>query len=315
MVFFRYICIMKRTEENNIVSIDSIDAYNKLYGLETKHPLVTVLDLKLATQSVNHIRMDYGVYALYLKNDANCTIMYGRQPYDYQEGTIVSFRPGQLIGVEMDKEVIAPDVIGLIFHPDLIFGTPLAAKIDGYRFFDYSQREALHLSAEERGIFIECLSRIKKEIEHPVDKHTAEIVASHIQVLLDYLTRFYERQFITRHKVNSDVLTRFEEALKEYYSSGKAVDGIPSVAYFADIVNLTPGYFGDMIKKETGKTAQELIALRVIAEAKKRLVETSDDVSIIAYDLGFQYPQHFTRMFKKQTGQTPREYRSMAAAI
>ena len=300
---------MKQNNESNIVSIDSIDAYNKLYGLTTDHPLVTVLDLKKATRCVNHVRMDYGVYALYLKNGVNCTLMYGRQPYDYHEGTIVSFRPGQLIGVEMDKEEVAPDVIGLMFHPDLIFGTPLAARIDGYRFFDYSQREALHLSAEERAIFMECLQRIKKEIEHPVDRHTAEIVASHIQVLLDYLTRFYERQFITRHKVNSDVLSRFDAALKEYYSSGKAVDGIPSVAYFADIVNLTPGYFGDLIKKETGKTAQELIALRVTEEARKRLAETSDDFSIIAYDLGFQYPQHFTRMFRKQTGKSPREYR------
>ena len=300
---------MKQNNESNIVSIDSIDAYNKLYGLTTDHPLVTVLDLKKATRSVNHVRMDYGVYALYLKNGVNCTLMYGRQPYDYHEGTIVSFRPGQLIGVEMDKEEVAPDVIGMMFHPDLIFGTPLAARIDGYRFFDYSQREALHLSAEERAIFMECLQRIKKEIERPVDRHTAEIVASHIQVLLDYLTRFYERQFITRHKVNSDVLSRFDAALKEYYSSGKAVDGIPSVAYFADIVNLTPGYFGDLIKKETGKTAQELIALRVTEEARKRLTETSDDISIIAYDLGFQYPQHFTRMFKKQTGKSPREYR------
>lgn len=300
---------MKQNNESNIVSIDSIDAYNKLYGLTTDHPLVTVLDLKKATRSVNHVRMDYGVYVLYLKNGVNCTLMYGRQPYDYHEGTIVSFRPGQLIGVEMDKEEVAPDVIGLMFHPDLIFGTPLAARIDGYRFFDYSQREALHLSAEERAIFMECLQRIKKEIERPVDRHTAEIVASHIQVLLDYLTRFYERQFITRHKVNSDVLSRFDAALKEYYSSGKAVDGIPSVAYFADIVNLTPGYFGDLIKKETGKTAQELIALRVTEEARKRLTETSDDISIIAYDLGFQYPQHFTRMFRKQTGKSPREYR------
>ena len=300
---------MKQNNESNIVSIDSIDAYNKLYGLTTDHPLVTVLDLKKATRSVNHVRMDYGVYALYLKNGVNCTLMYGRQPYDYHEGTIVSFRPGQLIGVEMDKEEVAPDVIGLMFHPDLIFGTPLAARIDGYRFFDYSQREALHLSEEERAIFMECLQRIKKEIERPVDRHTAEIVASHIQVLLDYLTRFYERQFITRHKVNSDVLSRFDAALKEYYSSGKAVDGIPSVAYFADIVNLTPGYFGDLIKKETGKTAQELIALRVTEEARKRLAETSDDISIIAYDLGFQYPQHFTRMFRKQTGKSPREYR------
>lgn len=300
---------MKKKEQNPIVSVDSIDAYNKLFGLETNHPLISVLDMKKATKAVNHIRMDYGVYAVFLKNGINCRLMYGCQPYDYQEGSIVTFRPGQLIGVEMETVEIGPDVLGLLFHPDLIFGTPLAARIEEYRFFDYSEREAVHLSAEERGIFIECLERIREETEHPVDKHTAGILASHIQVLLDYLTRFYERQFITRHKVNSDILTSFEAALKRYYEEGKASEGIPSVAYFAEKANLTPGYFGDLIKRETGTTAQEMISRYVIGQAKRRLAETSEDVSIIAYDLGFQYPQHFTRMFKKQTGHTPREYR------
>ncbi len=296
------------------VKLDSIDAYNKLYGLETLHPLVTVIDLRQATRVVNHVVMDYGVYALFLKNGVNCTLKYGRQTYDYQEGTIVSFSPGHLIEVEMIEDEIAPDVIGLMFHPDLIYGTPLAEKISSYSFFDYSQREALHLSADERRLFLECLSRIKTEIEHPVDNHTADIVASNIQVLLDYLTRFYERQFITRRKVNSDVLNKFEGALKEYYESGKAKDGIPSVNYFAELVNLTPGYFGDMVKKETGKTAQELISLRIIDFAKHRLSATTDDVSVIAYDLGFQYPQHFSRMFKRVTGMSPTQFRARMAA-
>ncbi|MDE5706305.1 AraC family transcriptional regulator [Muribaculum sp.] len=292
-----------------IVKLDSIDAYNKLYGLETRHPLVTVLNLTEATRVVNHIQMDYGVYALYLKNGVSCTLKYGRQAYDYQEGTVVSFSPGHIIGVESETDELAPDVIGLMFHPDLIYGTPLAAKIKNYSFFDYSQREALHLSLDERRLFIECLDHIKNEIEHPVDNHTAEIVASHIQVLLDYLSRFYERQFITRRKVNSDVLTKFEKALKEYYADGHGKDGVPTVNYFAEIVNLTPGYFGDLVKKETGKTAQELISLRIIEFAKQQLATTNDDISIVAYDLGFQYPQHFSRMFKRITGISPKQFR------
>lgn len=300
--------------KQQMVRLDSIDAYNKLYGLETQHPLVTVIDLRRATRVVNHVVMDYGVYALFLKNGVNCTLKYGRQTYDYQEGTVVSFAPGQVIEVEMIEDEVAPDVIGLMFHPDLIYGTPLADRIASYGFFGYSQREALHLSADERRLFLECLSRIKAETEHPVDNHTADIVASNIQVLLDYLTRFYERQFITRRKVNSDMINKFERALKEYYESGRAKDGIPSVNYFAEIVNLTPGYFGDMVKKETGKTAQELIALRIIDFAKQRLSATADDVSVIAYDLGFQYPQHFSRMFKRVTGMSPTQFRARAVA-
>lgn len=296
-------------QDKTTVILNSIDSYNKLYGIETRHPLVTVVDLKKATRTVNHVVMDYGVYALFLKNGVYCTLKYGRQPYDYQEGTVVSFSPGQVIEVEMTTEEIAPDVIGLIFHPDLIYGTPLADKIKNYSFFGYSQREALHLSIEERKLFIECLDRIRLETEHPVDNHTAEIVASHIQVLLDYLARFYERQFITRRKVNSDMLELFEKSLKDYYDSGKGKDGIPTVNYFADIVHLSPGYFGDMVKKETGKTAQEIISLHMMDVARQRLSATDDDISEIAYDLGFQYPQHFSRMFRRIAGMSPSQYR------
>ena len=302
-----YFCIMK--QNLTTIKLDSIDSYNKLYGLDTRHPLVTVINLNNATKTVNHVVMDYGVYALFLKNGVNCTLRYGRQPYDYQEGTVVSFAPGQIVGVHTEVDETAPDVIGLMFHPDLIYGTPLASKIKAYGFFDYSQREALHLSTEERRLFLECLERINAELAHPVDNHTAEIVASHIQVLLDYLARFYERQFITRKKVNSDILSRFEILLKDYYDSGKGKDGIPSVNYFADAVNLTPGYFGDMVKRETGKTAQELISLRMIDQAKQALSLTNSDISEIAYSLGFQYPQHFSRMFKRVTGISPTQFR------
>lgn len=297
-----------------IVRLDSIDAYNKLYGLETWHPLVAVIDLTKATRVVNHVRMDYDVYALFLKNGTNCTLKYGRQPYDYQEGSVVSFSPGQLIEVNTEVDEIAPDVIGLMFHPDLIYNTPLASKIKEYGFFDYSQREAVHLSSDEKHIFNQCLDRIKEEIAHPVDKHTAEIVSSHIQVLLDYITRFYERQFITRAKVNSDILSRFESSLKNYLKSDQSKEGLPTVNYFAEAVNLTPGYFGDLIKKETGMTAQEIISRHIVEQAKLRLSDSSDDISIIAYDLGFRHPQHFSRMFKRVAGMSPTQFRATKCA-
>ena len=289
------------------VNLDSIDAYNKLYGLRTRHPLVNVIDLKQATRAVNHIRVNYGVYALFLKNGVQCSLKYGRRNYDYQEGSVVSFSPGKIIDVDMDKTEIAPDVVGIMFHPDLIYGTPLGEKISSFSFFDYSQMEALHLSNDERAIFLDCLDKISRELDHPVDHHSAALLSANIQLLLEYLHRFYDRQFITRHKVNSDVVTQFEQRLKKYYESGNI--GMPNVAYFAEQANLSAGYFGDLIKKETGQTPKDMITLHMIGVAKQRLAASDDDVSIIAYNLGFEYPAHFSRMFKRVTGQSPSQYR------
>ncbi len=292
------------------VRLDSIDAYNKLYGLTTLHPLVTVLDLKNATRRIGRIRMSYGVYALYLKNGVNCTLKYGREYYDYQEGTIVSFSPGQIIDVDSTGEPSAPDVVGLMFHPDLICGTPLASKIGSFGFFRYSQREALHLSEAERKLFLDCLENIRMELEHPVDSHSAVLISANIQLLLEYMDRFYDRQFITRHKVNSSVVAAFEKELTDIYSAGATVNEVPKVSYFAEKANLTAGYFGDLIKRETGSTPQDIITLYLINEAKRRLASTDTDISIIAYDLGFQYPQHFTRFFKRATGKSPSTFRN-----
>lgn len=294
---------------NHIIRLDSIDTYNKLYGLDTFNPLATVVDLKHAKNIVNHVDIDYNVYAVFLKNGITCKLRYGLLPYDYQDGTVVCFSPGQIIGIDTDKDEIGPDVVGVLFHPDLIYRTPLSEKISKYSFFDYSERESLHLSGSEKALFVECLDRIKREVEHPIDNHSADLISSQIQVLLDYLARFYERQFITRKKANSSVMSCFEKSLKEYYDNGRGREGVPSVAYFAGLANLTPGYFGDLIKKETGTTAQEFIANFIVVRAKQRLASTDDDISIIAYDLGFQHPQHFARLFKRLTKQSPTDFR------
>lgn len=301
---------------DNIVKLENVDQYNCLYGLETLHPLVSIVDLTKATKIVNHIQMNYGLYALYLKQTKSCNITYGRRPYDYQEGTIVCFAPGQTAGVDTFEDEINPPVYGIVFHPDLIRGTSLGKNIKKYTFFSYAVNEALHLSQQEKGIVMDCLSKISIELEHPIDKHSKELIAMNIELLLNYCMRFYERQFITRSDANRDALTRFEQLLDEYFHSQQPEhDGLPSVRYFADKICLSPNYFGDMIKKETGITPQERIQEKIIELAKEQIVETDHTVSQIAYTLGFQYPQHLCRLFKKKVGCTPNEYRAQNTAL
>ena len=296
---------------DKILNLDSVDLYNKLYGLETLNPLVSVIDLNKATSSVDLIRFNYGIYALYLKLEKACDIKYGRQSYDYQEGTIVCFAPGQTAETNPTTDKVQVNAHGILFHPDLLRGTSLGKNIKKYTFFSYEVNEALHLSEEERSIVMDCLKIIRMELEHGVDKHSKTLLVNHIELLLNYCMRFYERQFITRGKTNRDVLTRFENLLDEYFESTLAEqDGLPTVKYFADKLCLSSNYFGDMFKKETGKSPQEYIQEKVIELAKERISGTADTVSQIAYSLGFQYPQHFCRLFKKRVGYTPSEYRA-----
>lgn len=296
---------------DKILNLDSVDLYNKLYGLETLNPLVSVIDLNKATSSVDLIRFNYGIYALYLKLEKACDIKYGRQTYNYQEGTIVCFAPGQTAETNPTTDKVQVNAHGILFHPDLLRGTSLGKNIKKYTFFSYEVNEALHLSEEERSIVMDCLKIIRMELEHGVDKHSKTLLVNHIELLLNYCMRFYERQFITRGKTNRDVLTRFENLLDEYFESTLAEqDGLPTVKYFADKLCLSSNYFGDMFKKETGKSPQEYIQEKVIELAKERISGTADTVSQIAYSLGFQYPQHFCRLFKKRVGYTPSEYRA-----
>ena len=296
---------------DKILNLDSVDLYNKLYGLETLNPLVSVIDLNKATSSVDLGGFSISIYALYLKLEKACDIKYGRQTYDYQEGTIVCFAPGQTAETNPTTDKVQVNAHGILFHPDLLRGTSLGKNIKKYTFFSYEVNEALHLSEEERSIVMDCLKIIRMELEHGVDKHSKTLLVNHIELLLNYCMRFYERQFITRGKTNRDVLTRFENLLDEYFESTLAEqDGLPTVKYFADKLCLSSNYFGDMFKKETGKSPQEYIQEKVIELAKERISGTADTVSQIAYSLGFQYPQHFCRLFKKRVGYTPSEYRA-----
>lgn len=294
-----------------IVKLENVDQYNNLYGLETLHPLISVIDLTKATKTINHIQMNYGLYALFLKQTKSCNIQYGRTSYDYQEGTIVCFAPGQVIGIEL-KEDVRPSSVGIVFHPDLIRGTSLGENIKQYSFFSYEVNEALHVSEEERQIIIDCLDKVRIELNHPIDKHSKILVAKNIELLLDYCMRFYERQFDTRSKVNKGILVQFENLLDNYFQGKNAeYKGYPTVKYFADKVFLSPNYFGDLIKKETGQTAQQYILSKLINLAKDRITNTNQSVSEIAYGLGFQYAQHFSRLFKKNVGCSPNEYKKM----
>ena len=297
---------------DNIIRLDTVDDYNKLFGLETLHPLVAVVDLDDATKFPAHFTVNYGIYALFLKDTKCGDILYGKQVYDYQDGTIVSFAPGQVVKTEMIEGKRAK-AKGLLFHPDIIKGTSLGQEIKSYSFFSYSSSEALHLSEDERSIILDCLRNIKTELVHPVDKLSKRLIARNIQLLLDYCIRFYERQFITRAVANKGILSRFETLLDEYFGNIQQDKGLPTVRYFADKVCLSSNYFGDLIKKETGKTAQEYIQNKIVDLAKEKILGTGKNVSQIAYELGFQYPQHFNRLFKKSVGCTPNEYRKFGA--
>lgn len=201
---------------------------------------------------------------------------------------------------------------GLMFHSDFLMGTPLGKSIQQYQFFNYQSNEALHLSDDERALILDCFAKIESELKQPVDKHSKKLISSNIELFLDYCQRFYDRQFITRENVNRGILEKFEALLNDYFNSeNPQTIGLPSVAYFADQLHLSANYFGDLLKKETGKSAKEYILSKTIEIAKNKVFESDKTVNEIAYELGFKYPQHFTRFFKQKVGLSPMEFRGM----
>lgn len=293
-----------------ILQFDTVGQYNVFNKNETLHPLVSVVDLsKAAPRRLR--RMRYGFYTIFLKEIKCGDLRYGCNTYDYDEGTLVFLSPGQVIGSE-GQDYYQPQGVALVFHPDLIHGTSLARRMNDYTFFTFAVNEALHLSDRERQIVLDCFSKIRYELEHAVDKHSKNLIVTNIELFLNYCVRFYDRQFITRENSVKGTLELFEALLNDFFRSDKPQTvGLPSVAYCASELSLSPNYFGDLIKKETGKSAHEFIQLKLIDVAKGRIFDKKKSVSEIAYGLGFKYPQHFTRVFKQHVGLTPQEYRSL----
>lgn len=295
---------------DTVVEYDNIFQFNESRGVETLHPLVSVIDFSKCGPA-RFERQVYGFYTIFLKEVKCGDLRYGRNYYDYQEGTLVFLAPGQVIGYENNGQTYQPKGWALLFHPDLLRGTSLGRNIAGYTFFSYEVNEALHLSEQERQVVLDCLLNIQSELKHAIDKHSRTLIVSNIELLLNYSTRFYERQFITRNNVNRDVLAGFERLLGDYFAGDRPEqDGVPSVRWCAEQLHLSANYFGDLVKKETGKSAQEYIQLKVIDIAKERIFDPGRSISEIAYSLGFRYPQHFTRLFKKVAGCSPNEYRN-----
>jgi AraC-like DNA-binding protein len=296
-----------------ILTIETIDQYNNGVNQKTFHPLVSIVDFSKAKprrRDMEESALSFKFYCVFLKDDKNCIIRYGRNNYDYQKGTLVFIAPDQVVSIEEDEEYYQPKGSALLFHPDLIRGTSLGNNFNDYTFFNYDVHEALHLSEDEKQIVMDCFSKINFEIRRSIDKHSKRLIVSNIELFLNYCIRFYERQFITREHVNSGILEKFENLLNEYFRSDRPqLIGIPTVSYFADVIHLSPNYFGDLVKKDTGKTAQEHIQIKMIEIAKNKIADHSKTISEVGYELGFKYPQHFTRFFKQQAGCTPNEFK------
>jgi AraC-like DNA-binding protein len=298
-----------------IIHIHTISDLYKLFDLgPSQHPLVAVLDFsKVSEQVEQNSIISTGLYSIMFKNYCKNNFKYGRKTIDFQDGNLICIAPNQAI--EMDNEIETRENMlgwGLFFHPDLIRATSLNDKIKDYSFFSYEISEALHLSDKEKNILYECVQKIKAELKENIDVHSQFIIVSTIELLLNYCSRFYGRQLITRSQSNKKTISQIEEVLKHYFSDDLIKEkGLPTVKFLADQVNLSPSYLSDLLKKETGKNAQEHIHFYLIEEAKNGLINTAKTVNEIAYNLGFEYPQYFNKLFKQKTGQTPMEYRNL----
>jgi AraC-like DNA-binding protein len=293
-----------------MIHYDTIKKYAEAFNNKSLHPLIAYVDLN---QSLPMLRSQFmlGFYAIIIKETRCGDIRYGNQYYDYDEGTMVFIGSNQIIKHEPEGEIHQPYGKALIFHSDLIKGTNVGKHIHEYTFFSYASYEALHLSNKEREKILVCFDNIENEIIQNIDRHSKKLILSNLELLLNYCTRFYDRQFITRENIGQGIIKQFEQHLNEYLRHEKLQEiGLPTVSFFADTLNLSPNYFGDLIKKETGKSAIEYIHLKLLEYAKEKIMDKTKSISEISYQLGFKYPQHFTRLFKQKVGMAPNEYRS-----
>ncbi len=298
--------------KNIVYRVQTISELHEIAGFEKpKHPLVTIIDyskvnVKDTPQSGSFICSFYSV-----NFKKHCDFMYGRQPFDHKEGTLHCTAPEQIITFHRKKEASSSEGWGLYFHPELIRNTALGKKINEYSFFSYAENEALHLSEQEKQTLLSILKQMENEYNTNIDHYSHDLIISNIELLLNYCRRFYGRQFITRTNQNKDVIVRFEGFMTDYFNSHKLKNvGIPTVKYCADAMNLSPNYFSDLLKSETGKNTQEHIHYHLLEKAKTILVSSDKSIGEIAYELGFEYPQSFSKFFKKKVGVSPTIFRA-----
>lgn len=299
---------------NDLLHLKTISDLYKFLNLGyAQHPLVAIVDFSKTIEYITEeisIKTDF--YSIMFKNYCHNHIQYGRKTFDFQDGSLVCLAPNRVITIDTDVE-IKENMMGwgLFFHPDLVRGSSLGSKIKDYSFFSYEMSEALHLSDKEKQLLYDCILKIESELAQNIDSYSQVLIASNIELLLNYCSRYYGRQFITRKSANIDVVSNIENILKGYFENEeRRNEGMPSVKYLASKVNLSPGYLSDLLKKETGLNAQDHIHYFVIEQAKNILLLTNQSVSEIAYSLGFEYPQYFSRLFKQKTGKTPIEFRN-----
>lgn len=297
-----------------ILHIESITQLTDSYRSEKPaHPLIAVIDLsKVAIdEEMSQIRLVTDMYAVFYKSKTTGDVTYGRRMIDFQEGSLYGCAPGQTLATSTPASVGDLGGWALYFHPDLLRGYTLADKIARYGFFDYEVNEALHLSDQEKDTLNDLVNKIKQEYETNIDEYSNDLLVSSIELLLNYIKRYYGRQFLTRKPQDSDLLTRYEKMVKEYINSEDIeLNGLPTVQEMAAKLNLSPSYLSDLLKKETGKNAQEHIHFHLIEKAKYLLLNRHDSVAEIAYSLGFEHPPYFSRLFKKKTGYSPSTFRA-----
>lgn len=301
--------------QNKYVAIQSISDLHMLYQLpKPSHPLVSFFDLKKVNwKNWNNVEQitfyQMGFYSIYCKKFNSNSLRYGKSYYDFKEGSLMFMAPNQVISPSPDLQ---KEGWGLVFHPDLLNNSSLGNKINSYSFFHYDTNEALHISEDEKLILKDCVEKIRKEYSQNIDKHTQTLIQTNIELLLNYCDRFYDRQFLTRAKVSNDIVQKFERLLKDYFNNETIIEiGLPDVKYFALALNLSPSYLSDLLKRFTGKSTQEHIHLQLTDKAKTLLWSSGKSVSEIAYELGFDHPSHFTKIFKAKTGKSPTEYRHL----
>lgn len=298
----------------DIIHIESISEMHNVFGLpKPKHPLVSIIRFKnaLIREEYHHVRCSFGMYCVTHKNETMGSMKYGRNSYDFQEGSMIFIKPGQVLSYDGHQSEAEDPGWALLFHPNLIRKSELGKVIDDYSFFSYDITEALHISEDEKLSLLEILNKIENEYHQNIDRHSQKLIISNIQLLLDYCKRYYDRQFYTRSNLNKDVLVKFESLLKDYYKSEKQYQkGIPTVSYCGSELNMSPKYLSDLLKRETGKNTKNHIDDFLMNKAKTHLLNSTESISEIAYSLGFEYSQHFSKLFKAKSGMSPSEYRT-----